>query len=887
MKNIFLNIAILLNIVIGSTIENYAHEQRTHQYIVREAYALLTQYLRRNIPIMQAALGFNEDGGFVSHWPGENGNPWIEGKIVAGAFREDEEDVMYGYGDGIGDLSRMAWASITHFWNADYGDEYLSHLNAPFDGYYPNALMKLRKYVSGDWEIKNYLALVWGLPNGNGVPCATQWANLHLTYNSLSDMYQNKKIYVTAVEFFGSGTVYYNPPRLLTNTNLQNISVEYLANTLTWEILGRMCHLLADMSVPAHVHCDVHWPDTDPYENAMAYGTLATYWNATRVWNIFGNIMDPLNKPDPLRYLMYDQNQYADHFGSRDFSGDDVISPPPYMIPYYPYNIQPTNLTGATLTETEKINIRDNTFPHVIRATAGLLYWFANEVGIIPPPPPPLSVTISGPTNAQKYTTSNFTSTVVGSWGSVTYQWEQMYPCCGDDLGNCGTYLIRGNGSTLTLYNNSAFHYYLKLTVWNGNQSVVDYHHVTVETCAPGGGGGSCPTLAYDVSGEITDDNPLLIKSPSNPGLDVTDYYLAQNVITPIGNQINLRVHEPQTEHTWLDYAELIVTRVRRDELVAVNDDGEIINYKESTAPVSVMLNGETDITDILTSMDSIDISLVEGDVLTVMRNSLTPEDEDDEDVVLGGEVPIKDQESITLKVAKQKDGDESLDSKDSDNPPFGGLFFRPNRSVIAKSLRNVPPGNLEIEINRDLVLDYLAIVINIRTARTRTLNLIGAIHNQQGNVNNLLGSIDQNYAEILPGESIDFTFQFDNVPTERIAYVIKTVGRYETDTTFAFNKLTSTDEEVLIPKENKLFDNYPNPFNPTTQIKYSVKENGLVTLKVYDVLGKEVAVLVNEDKLVGEYTVTFEAENLSSGIYFYTLVAKEFQQTKKMILVK
>lgn len=109
-------------------------------------------------------------------------------------------------------------------------------------------------------------------------------------------------------------------------------------------------------------------------------------------------------------------------------------------------------------------------------------------------------------------------------------------------LGNCGTYLIRGNGSTLTLYNNSAFHYYLKLTVWNGNQSVVDYHHVTVETCAPGGGGGSCPTLAYDVSGEITDDNPLLIKSPSNPGLDVTDYYLAQNVITPIGNQINLRV---------------------------------------------------------------------------------------------------------------------------------------------------------------------------------------------------------------------------------------------------------------------------------------------------------------------------------------------------------
>ncbi len=397
----------------------------------------------------------------------------------------------------------------------------------------------------------------------------------------------------------------------------------------------------------------------------------------------------------------------------------------------------------------------------------------------------------------------------------------------------------------------------------------------------------SCPTIAFEVDGEMTDDNPLLITSLSNPGVDVTDYYLVQNPITPIGNQINLRIHESQTEHTWLDYAELIVTRVKADELVAVNDEGEIINYKESTAPVTVLLNGETDITDILTSMDSIDIALTDGDVLTIIRSSQSPEDDGDGDIVLGGTDPIKDQESITLRGAQQTNIDGSIESKDGDDPPIGGMFFRPKRSVIAKSLRNVPSGNLEIEINKDLVLDYLAVVRNIRTARTRTLNLLDAVHSLQGDVKNLLSSIDQNYAEILPGESIDFNFQFDYVPSERIAFIIKTVGRYETDSTIIFKKLTGVSDEESVPIENELFDNYPNPFNPITQIKYSVKENGMVTLKVYDGLGKEVSSLANEEKQSGTYTATFDAGNLASGIYFYSIKSNNFYQTKKMLLIK
>jgi hypothetical protein len=83
------------------------------------------------------------------------------------------------------------------------------------------------------------------------------------------------------------------------------------------------------------------------------------------------------------------------------------------------------------------------------------------------------------------------------------------------------------------------------------------------------------------------------------------------------------------------------------------------------------------------------------------------------------------------------------------------------------------------------------------------------------------------------------------------------------------------------------LFQNYPNPFNPSTTIKYSIQTSEYVTLKVYDVLGNEVATLANEEKPAGSYEVKFDASHLSSGIYFYELKAGSFIETRKMLLLK
>jgi hypothetical protein len=98
-------------------------------------------------------------------------------------------------------------------------------------------------------------------------------------------------------------------------------------------------------------------------------------------------------------------------------------------------------------------------------------------------------------------------------------------------------------------------------------------------------------------------------------------------------------------------------------------------------------------------------------------------------------------------------------------------------------------------------------------------------------------------------------------------------------------NEIFLSDGSVIT--EYNLFQNYPNPFNPSTQIKYSILAEGLVTLKIYDVLGKEIAVLVNEYKNAGNYSTTFDASDLASGVYVYQLHVNDFVATKKLVLLK
>lgn len=99
----------------------------------------------------------------------------------------------------------------------------------------------------------------------------------------------------------------------------------------------------------------------------------------------------------------------------------------------------------------------------------------------------------------------------------------------------------------------------------------------------------------------------------------------------------------------------------------------------------------------------------------------------------------------------------------------------------------------------------------------------------------------------------------------------------------------SSTNSELSseVVEDFRLDQNYPNPFNPSTNINFNLPESGLVTLKVYNLLGQEIAELVNDRMVSGSHSINFDASGLSSGVYIYRLQAGNQVQTKKMMLIK
>jgi hypothetical protein len=115
------------------------------------------------------------------------------------------------------------------------------------------------------------------------------------------------------------------------------------------------------------------------------------------------------------------------------------------------------------------------------------------------------------------------------------------------------------------------------------------------------------------------------------------------------------------------------------------------------------------------------------------------------------------------------------------------------------------------------------------------------------------------------------------------------TVNQNQIGFWYAYQQTTITDveDEETIPTIFKLEQNYPNPFNPSTRIKFAVPEKSNVLIKVYDILGSEVATLVNEEMDAGWYENNFNAAGLSSGVYLFRMEAGNFISTKKMIYLR
>jgi hypothetical protein len=138
----------------------------------------------------------------------------------------------------------------------------------------------------------------------------------------------------------------------------------------------------------------------------------------------------------------------------------------------------------------------------------------------------------------------------------------------------------------------------------------------------------------------------------------------------------------------------------------------------------------------------------------------------------------------------------------------------------------------------------------------------------------------------------LDHEYNFTNGYMRALFYEDGNLYNFYTNGTTQTYTLLRTVSEIeeeteLLPNKFLLNQNYPNPFNPSTIIKYEIPERSFVTLRVYDVLGKEITTLVNEETPGGTYQVDFDTYDLTSGIYFYQLQAGSFVGTRKMVLLK
>ena len=200
------------------------------------------------------------------------------------------------------------------------------------------------------------------------------------------------------------------------------------------------------------------------------------------------------------------------------------------------------------------------------------------------------------------------------------------------------------------------------------------------------------------------------------------------------------------------------------------------------------------------------------------------------------------------------------------------------NHSTLLKYEKSTVPVEL---ISFDSKVDGNSITLNWETA-TETNNSGFIVERKTLKEWESLGFIEGN-GTTAEKHSYSFIDDLVNIDANKIYYRLK---QTDFDGSFEYSNIVEVSYNS-IPSHFALQQNFPNPFNPTTRIKYQVSKLEFVLLKVYDILGNEVAALVNEQKPAGDYEVEFDAEGFASGVYYYRLEAGSFSEVKKMILMK
>ncbi len=420
--------------------------------------------------------------------------------------------------------------------------------------------------------------------------------------------------------------------------------------------------------------------------------------------------------------------------------------------------------------------------------------------------------------------------------------------------------------------------------------------------------GGGCPFLFVNTDNGYVMDNNLLHRSEfeGNAGKDIKDVYkLNANPISD-KNKLKFQIKELNRDHSYFDRIKLYSVDHPAGSEIGVTENNDLVVYLPTgvVSSSNALLN-DKNVTDLIQyNLKSPGVEGVSNDRLFMNFNSksfdfknilksLNAEGAADSvAVIMNTEGVVIDPIDPPKEIAGTIEGNES-----AENTFQRGFARREKQSVVIVPLSRLTSlDSLNIDWRRDYDLQYAAITpILYGGYEKKELNLVAADHSVYGNIKQLLKSLDKDYAELDTNGFITLTFNTGgNVKAGWVRdYVIETDGYYLRPGVGENIDMVgkSLQKELIsgtaLPTKYELNANYPNPFNPSTTIEYAVPQKGLVTIKVYDVLGREVATLVNDNHAQGRYKVTWNAAGLSSGIYIYRLTAKDYKSVRKMLLIK
>ncbi|MCI0448202.1 MAG: T9SS type A sorting domain-containing protein [Chlorobi bacterium] len=454
---------------------------------------------------------------------------------------------------------------------------------------------------------------------------------------------------------------------------------------------------------------------------------------------------------------------------------------------------------------------------------------------------------------------------------------------------------------------------------------------------------GGCPFLyVKDENLNYTVDNNLLHRSEFSSG-DITDVYKLQVNPSTSGGNVEVYIVENEDDLGYIDQVKMYAVDYPDDKRLAITEDNQIVIFDSATvkAADTVLLNGNDITPKVHYHQPNTPVDGSAGDYLLAKFNYLTPLVRSNKNKDIRG-----DSKSPQINDAKtgrnenaSKDRQNNNDRQSNNerakniqtNSRGGGFpiaFIAEVRNVtnpvpgvkdtagyltaysITGSLFSSPFARRELSsvvvlplFSESDLVDSLEIdwqsAYNLKKLGIATLDYTNFTSTQMtlaegkyitltidSNITSILTSVDGKYGEVNSSALIKLEFDASQLPplgNNKREFVIEVTGRYENGDS---DSPLRVKQEV--PLTFRLSQNYPNPFNPVTKINYELPKNSRVNLVIYDILGREVMRLVNNEfKEAGRYTVTFEAQNFASGVYFYRIEAVNFVQSKKMVLIK